>query len=70
MCVESFTCVPSPSRDDQWLPDRVWQCCCAGEVTFHMSVTVPCDASNSLMIDPSSFTPFSTDVKKPGERCT
>ena len=40
------------------------------DLTFHMSVTVPCDASNSLMIDPSSLTPFSTDVRKPGERCT
>ena len=35
-----------------------------------MSATVPCDASYSLIIEPSSALPIRLEVMKPGERWT
>mmetsp|Transcript_18299 Transcript_18299/g.50452 ORF Transcript_18299/g.50452 Transcript_18299/m.50452 type:complete len:214 (-) Transcript_18299:879-1520(-) len=35
--------------------------------SFHMSATVPWDASNSLIREPSSFLPMRLDVMKPGD---
>ena len=35
-----------------------------------MSATVPCEASNSLISEPSAALPIRFDVMKPGERCT
>mmetsp|Transcript_52931 Transcript_52931/g.125982 ORF Transcript_52931/g.125982 Transcript_52931/m.125982 type:complete len:210 (+) Transcript_52931:214-843(+) len=35
---------------------------------FHMSVTVPCEASNSLMREPSGAFPTRLEVMNPGER--
>mmetsp|Transcript_32947 Transcript_32947/g.72373 ORF Transcript_32947/g.72373 Transcript_32947/m.72373 type:complete len:200 (+) Transcript_32947:598-1197(+) len=36
----------------------------------HMSATVPCDASYSLIMRPSAAFPMRLEVMKPGERCT
>mmetsp|Transcript_63079 Transcript_63079/g.173292 ORF Transcript_63079/g.173292 Transcript_63079/m.173292 type:complete len:304 (-) Transcript_63079:964-1875(-) len=77
--VHAWTSSVSPLRMAAWLsapmsastmPSGLSDVSSPRRCASHMSATVPCDASNSMIALPSAALPIRLDVMKPGLRCT